>query len=501
MERSKRINRLSETRSRIVAPYRLESVRPLTQLPWYFDNYLSRTDQGNISQRMYGRSHSSRSALLIAFGASFAVYLIPLFGPHASWSLGQYLYQWQMPAAPHQDISWIAMDWGVALALQVLAGMLCYWVLVRPGWIRILAVAACAPVFVAAANRIYLSALPSRFLTERATTSDQGDWKTVCTVPDMEVAEVRSPPDTSLARSGQAWMRANDEYAVLTMPGCHTRLITKPDASTQLDLSFVSPAGVYLMRNWDNQTRQTHWWVGDGSLRLLSRLPEDSILFGMPVLSNDGHWVAWMEVIPGTKLHRAVVQSLNDERAHFVDIPDQRLLQWTLLGADMDRNELTFYAYDYTTQRSSLTMLGLGSGQQGDSIVAQGVAAQFTTLLRVGSGWVAWDAARDLGERYRIAWSLANGRGVHEALRGRGITAVKVDPDGAYVAISESNAIRDNIVKDAVYVLRTSDGKEVWHRNLPSYTRSSLAFLGGKLFAYTDSDGAHPTVRVLQIPD
>ena len=394
------------------------------------------------------------------------------------------------------------MDWGVAMALQVLAGTLWYWVLVRPGWVRILVVAACAPLLVAVANWAYLSALPSKFLTERATTSDLGDWRTVCTVPDTEVAEVRSPPDTSLARAGQAWLRAKEEYVVLTMPGCHTRLIRKPDAATQVDLYFVSPAGAYLMRNWDNKTRQSHWWVGNGSLRPLSRLPEDSIIFGMPVLSNDGHWVAWMELIPGTKRRRAVVQSLNDEEGHLVDIPDQRLLEWALLAADMERKELTFYVYDYTTQRSSLTMLGLGSEQQGDSIVAQGIDAQFTTLLGVGSGWVAWDATREPGERYRVAWSLANGRGAHEALRGRGITAVKVDPDGAYIAISETNAIRDNNVQDAVYVLRARDGKEVWHRHLPRYARSSLlAFLGEKLFAYTDSDGTHPTVRVLQIPN
>jgi len=446
-------------------------------------------------------SHSSRSALLIAFGASFAVYLVPLFGPHASWPLGLYLYQWQMPGAPHRVMSWVAMEWGVAVTLQVLAGTLCYWVLVRPGWVRILVVAACAPVFVAAANWAYLSALPSRFLTERATTADLGDWKTVCTVPDMEVAEVRSPPDTSLARAGQAWLRAQGEYVVLTMPGCHTRLIRKPDAATQADVSFVSPSGVYLMRYWDNKTRQTQWWVGNGSLRPLSRLPEYPTIFGMPVLSNDGHWVAWMESIPGTRIRRAVVQSLSDERAHLVDIPDQSRLQWTLLAADMELEELTFYQYDYRTQRSSLAMLGLDSEQHGDSIVAQGVDAQFTTLLRVGSGWVAWDAVREPGERYRVAWSLANGRGTHEALRGRGLTAVKVDPEGAYVAVSETTVISDNDAPDAVYILRASDGKRVWHRNLPRYARSSLAFLGEKLFAYTDSDGAHSTVRVLQIPD
>ena len=374
-------------------------------------------------------------------------------------------------------------------------------VLVRPRWLWILVLAACAPLFAAAANWTYSSALTSRFHSERAATPDLGDWKTVCTVPDAEVAIVRSPPDTSLARAGQAWLQAKDEYVVLTMPGCHTRLIRKPDATTQLSLDFVSPAGVYLMRDWDSKTRQTHWWLGNGSLRPLSRIPEGSTIFGMPVLSNDGHWVAWMELIPGTKLHRAVVQSLNDEPAHFVDIPDQRVSQWTLLALDMERKELTFYEYDYTTRRSSLTMLSLSSDRQGESIVAQGVDAQFATLLRVGSGWVAWDAARETAERYRVAWSLANGRGVHKALWGRSITAVTVDPDGAYVAISETTAMRDYNVRDAVYVLRTSDGKEVWRRNLPTYTRSSLAFLGEKFFAYTDSDGAHSTVRVLQIPD
>jgi len=454
--------------------------------------------------RMFERSHSSRPRLLIAFGASFAVYLIPLVGPHGSWLLSQQLYQWRTAGAPHRAASWTAMEWGMALALQILAGALCYWVLVRPGWVRILALAACAPVFVAATNWTYMSALPLRFLTERATTPDLESWKTVCTVPDMFVAEVRTPPDTSVARTGRAWLRANEKYFALTMPGCQTRLLAMPEAATPVDLDFVSPAGVYMMRNWDTKTRQTQWWVGNGTLRPLSGLPEESIIQGMPVLSNDGHWVAWMELIPGTKSRRAVVRSLDDGRAQVVNIPDPLYREWglpALLAADMERQELTFYAYDYSTRRSSLTVFGLGSQQQGDSIVAQGVEAQFTTLLRVGSGWVAWDAAREPGERYRIVWSLANGRGTHEALRGRSITAVKVDPDGAYVAVSESNAILDNIAGDAVYVLRASDGREVWHRNLPRYARSALAFLGEKLFAYTDSDGARSTVRVLQIAD
>jgi len=449
---------------------------------------------------MFKRSHRSQPALLIAFGASFAVCLVPLFAVVASRPLGLHPYLWILPDAPHPVVRWLAIDWGVAMASHLFAGTLLYGALARPSWVRILVVAACLLAFVAATNWKYLRSVPSGFLTERAETRDLGGWKTVCTVPDMEVAEVRSPPDTSLAGAGQAWLRANEQFLVLTMPGCHTRLIGKPDVATPVDVSFVSPAGAYLLRNWDNKTRQTRWWVGNGALRPLSHLPDDATIFGMPVLSNDGHWVAWMESIPGSKLRRAVVQSLTDEQVHFVDIPDQRILLWELLAADAERKELTFYSYDYTTRRSALTLLGLDSARHGDSIVVQGVNAQFATIQRVGSGWLAWDAAREPAQRYRIAWSLANGRGVHEALRGRSITAVKVDPDGEYVAISETTAMRDYNVEDVVYVLRVGDGKEVWRRKLPTYTRSSLAFLGQKLFAYTDFDGVHSTVRVLQIP-
>jgi len=366
----------------------------------------------------------------------------------------------------------------------------------------VLLVASCAPSFVADASGGYLSAPHSRFSTDRTTRADLSEWKTVCTVPDMEVAEVRSPSDTSLARAGKAWLRANGEYVVLTMPDCHTRSIRMPDVPPQVDVSFVTPAGAYLVRNWDVKTRQTHWWVGsNGSLRALSGFPDDSTMLGMPVLSNDGDWVAWAELVPGTKRRRAVPQSLSAARVQSVHVPDQRPSQWMLLAADVERKELTFYEYNYTTRRSSLTMLGLDTEQQVNSIVVQGVEAQFTTILRVGSGWVAWDAAREPRERYRVAWSLPNGRGTHEASRGQSFTAVKVAPDGAYIAISETSTLRDSVAQDSVYLLRASDGKEVWHRNLPRYARSSLAFLSETLFAYTDSDGAHYTVRVLQIPD
>src|SRR5262249_49611595 len=153
----------------------------------------------------------------------------------------------------------------------------------------------------------------------------------------------------------------------------------------------------------------------------------------------------------------------------------------------------------YAGAQNSLLVLGLDGQRRGQTFVAGGIDPQPGTLLRAGSGWVAWDAYRD-GEPYRLAWSLAGGHGTHRVLKGRALTAVAVNPSGAYVAISTTTSLSIGHVKDAVSVLRASDGKEVWRRNLPTYSRSSVAFLGDGLFAFTDWDGMHATVRVLQIP-
>ena len=76
-----------------------------------------------------------------------------------------------------------------------------------------------------------------------------------------------------------------------------------------------------------------------------------------------------------------------------------------------------------------------------------------------------------------------------------------VNPSGTYIAVSTTTSLSIGHIKDAVYVLRASDGVEVWRRYLPAYTRSPVTFLGDQFFAYTDGDGIHANVRVLRIPD
>jgi len=166
----------------------------------------------------------------------------------------------------------------------------------------------------------------------------------------------------------------------------------------------------------------------------------------------------------------------------------------------MDEEMLGFYEHVYATRQNSLVVFDLNGAQVGQRVIVDDVDPQFTTFLSFDKGWVAWDAYRD-SEPYRVAWSLANRRGTHQVLKGRGITSVAVNPNGTYVAVSTTTSLNIGHIKDAVYVLRTSDGAEVWRRYLPAYARSSVQFLGNQYFAYTDWDGVHASVRVLSLPE
>jgi outer membrane protein assembly factor BamB len=347
-----------------------------------------------------------------------------------------------------------------------------------------------------------LLALSTLFVVESAMAEDHKGWRTVCEVPNMELAAVRSgirtPPDASLAGAGQAWLRRGNDYAILTMPGCNVHKVAMPDAVSPVSVRFVS-AGGYVLGSWDNKTRLRSWWVGNGSLRSM-RGPPDSITSGEPILSTDSHWVAWIEAPAGNPRSRhVIIQSLDDQPQRIVDLPPSG---WVLLDADMGRQELTLFEYNAIQRYAGLVVVGLNGVRRGPPLIAEGVEPQDSTILRVGSGWVAWDATRDGAfEPFRIAWSLPEGRGSQRTTAGRSITAVAVNPTGSYIAVSETNGSRIHFFKDVVYVLRTSDGKKVWQRTLPMFARSSLAFLGDGMFAYTEMMGSLPTVRVLQIAD
>jgi len=352
-----------------------------------------------------------------------------------------------------------------------------------------------------------LLALGALLIAGPAAGADHADWKVVCEVPDMELAPlrrgIRTPPDTSLGGAGQAWLQHGNGYAILSMPGCSTRAVTMPDAPSPVSVQFVSANG-YLLGNWDSKTGHKNWWVGNGAVRPM-RGPPDGLTSGPPILSRDGHSAAWIEAPPGhPRSRRVVIRSLVDAPEQIVDLAPSG---WSLLDADLEQQELTFFEHNLAGRYAGLVVLGLDGARRGEPLVALGVDPQDSTFVRVGSGWVAWDAARDGAfEPFRIAWSLAHGHGSQKTTAGRSITAVAVNPAGTYIAVGETNSTRIHYFKDLIYVLRASDGQRVWERTLPMFARSPLAFLGDDLFVYTEiqeqgpSQELRPTVRVLKIP-
>jgi len=66
------------------------------------------------------------SSTRIPIVASFAVYLVPLAGPHAVWLLGETLVQ-ELTRPGGRDPRWITADVGLALAAQVALGALVAW--------------------------------------------------------------------------------------------------------------------------------------------------------------------------------------------------------------------------------------------------------------------------------------------------------------------------------------------------------------------------------------
>jgi hypothetical protein len=129
-----------------------------------------------------------------------------------------------------------------------------------------------------------------------------------------------------------------------------------------------------------------------------------------------------------------------------------------------------------------------------------GIALLGNGFRRIAGGWVAWDTYREEG-RYRVRWSLQAGAGMHEVPKGRSIHAVAVDPKGRFVAISVVSHLSIGEVKDSVYVLKASDGSEIFRRFLPPYSRSHLAFLGTDALAMSVIENGRSVLRVLHAPE
>jgi len=447
-----------------------------------------------------------------AIAASFAIYLLPLVGPHAIWLLGEHLYM-GTGSRGHRAAAWVAVEVAIAISAQILLALVLAWVFSRRSALRATVLVVILPTLIIELERAYMIAIPSYFLIEPDVAVERADWAEECFLPGINLATVRTPPDLPLERAARAWVVSDEGRSFAVLESCDRRLeVDFGSVSAQGTAPFVLADGSALFDVWQPRSSRSTWWLAPRGGAKAAPLalppnegphvgPGESVRF---VLSNDGASVAWQQRVPGettTPLpEEVVVLSLRGDVRRVIRLEAPGRASVELLGVDTGSETLTLFEHDYRSRASGIVELGFDGRHRAPPLVADGVAAQSTTFLRVGDGWVAWDAYRDEG-RYRVAWSLPRGKGSQEVPLGRSLTSLDVDPSGTYIAISTTTTLNIGQIRDSVAVIRARDRAEVFRRYLPMYTRSHVAFLGDSTFAYDDRREDIFGVRLLRLGD
>jgi hypothetical protein len=427
-------------------------------------------------------------ARVLAAVASFSIYLIPLVGPHAAWLLGEVLFRRQ----PGQSPRWLAANWAVALGLQLLAFGCFRWFFGKPRWLRAVPLLLAFTIVVLVLQSVLLALIPAFFLEEADVRAENISWPTVCTAAGVF--------QTALSTPAELWVRHStpeNPYAVLTMPACQLTDVPLPQPRFQpgagvdfmIDPTSVIPGGRAVVRKTETRGR-TSWFVATGALLSPLDTPAGDTGATQPLLSQDGVWTGWLEPVPGSGpplLYRVVLRARDRER--IVDLSGLGPATYVLEGLDVKSEEVMLWRTD------RLVAAGFDGRLKKEYAVPSAARPQPSTYRHAGNYWLAWDAYRD-AEPYRLEWSLPFGAGSHRVPLGRTIHAAAFDPSGRWIAVSVGTSLNIGKARDAVYILSSVDGHEVFRKYLPPFTRSPVAFLDGGFFAYSELDGVH----LLRVP-
>ncbi len=439
-------------------------------------------------------------AYAIGFAGSFATYLLPVFGRHFTHRPWGPLLLEEIDRYPAGGAAgWFAGDLTLALVLQAAAALLLYRLVRRPGWLAIMAVVASIPAFIVILNVAHGGRFPPPFPIEADSAREQADWEAECSVSGYQVSPAARPVRLSLERARQAWLRraGGDEYALLRMPGCEITEVSF-DIGEYPHIAYAAPNGRMLYVTKTRPDWRTSWWYwpGPGSeLRPLAwpRQPDSN----PPVLSDDGEWIGRLE-FPESKSEqpfpRIFMRSLSTDERITVDFKplDNAHFPYRLLSFDMDQPEIVL-------RRGLSDFLGLdleGNLRWGP-IAPAGANALDRQFRRVADGWVAWGGSDQDGSD-AIVWTMRGESGSHTVLRGRKIHSVAIEPERSLIAVSVScTYCGHDVVRDAVYIFRVSDGLEVFRKSLKRRKgHIQIQFLGTEFFAYPAGGELH----VLRIP-
>ena len=439
----------------------------------------SRCDQRSLELDSQSKHHPIR--LIISFAASFLIYCIPVFTVHAVFVLGAAMFATFGEPIGTLQLAYLA----TALAMQALTMFGIYWALKNPNWRRVLVLIVCAPCLVIATNLLFLWFIPILVLVESDTAVDSGKLDVVCSLPETELAAVQSGSELDLERRGETWITQSPErnFALLSMPGC--KVISLPGTRAGSTFAKVAAGGHILYRAGANDSDQRIYYAAVTAGELIELAPPADVKYWDPILSTNGSAVAWIRGhtdIDGVFSQRMHLRDIDSGTERNIDLKQRRGASLSPLSVDIDSGEYLLSIY-----RNEFVAVNENGDTVWGPLQPNGTYSPAKNLRRIPNGWVAWDAYRDDDERARIVWSLNGAVRVREVPKGRGISSVAVHPDGRFIAVSTGPVVNLGDIGDSVFILNTADGRDVFRRQLPAYSRVRLAFVGSDHLAMAPS--------------
>ncbi|MFM9843704.1 MAG: hypothetical protein ACKVOI_12105 [Dongiaceae bacterium] len=438
---------------------------------------------------------SRKRALRWAIIGSFAIYLIPIVGPHSIIFSGLMLLE-ELAGGHDREVLWRVLDVGLAVFLQALFAALLYLQICWRRWWGWLLLVPALPVLFFAQSFGFQLLIPTLFLVESDPALETGDWPRICELEGQWLDGTGASADLAMERAREVWVMTAEarRYSILTMPDCRLQPIAIPAIEAGGGVGQVRPGGGTLYRTYDKSTQKTDLYVlPAGTADPIHPSPPADLPYWNPIVTGDGTELAWLANLQsGNSVDPVVrIRPARGGAERTVLLPKGQ--QYQLLAFD-DRSG------DFLLSYYPNGMIGVGPDGtvRWGPFTADGLVSIGANLRRAGDGWIAWDSYRDEG-RYRIVWSLPAGSGSREIPKGRSIAALSVSPDGVLVAVSTSPSVSLGNIADAVFVFKAADGNEVYRRTLPAYSRSNVQFIGNDYLAMYEFAGEKSRVVVLQV--
>jgi hypothetical protein len=440
-------------------------------------------------------------ALVLALFCSFAVYLMPIVGPHAIFTIGESLAQHFGDFAKYRN--WALTELGAVLVLQLVAFALFYWFWRRRSALSVVVLLLAGAAALIEAQSLFFARIPALFLIETETAPEKsGAWPEACRIADAEVMNVRVPGRMPEGGWSEAWLGdSRAGWSILRMPGCQRIAAKLPQPTVRpgggvdfmIGMTQVTPGGLALVQRHETAANKDTWLLANVPAGTLTPLPApQTTQYVAPTLSDTGTQTGWVLVIPNTgppvleETHILPASGTTPERV--VNLTPFGPNTYELIGLD-DRSGESLYWVSLPLP-GHLLALGPDGRARPAPAIPPDIRPQRSTMILTPHGVLAWDAYKE-DENYVIGWAFDTGSGSHKIPRGSSPTAVAADPAGRYIAFSTTTSLNIGDTRDTVVVLRAADGAEIFRRYLPAYNRTGVIFLGAGYFAYSDAGTTH----------